>query len=339
LYANYFDLKSVGKQLFRYNAEILPESAGKNSPAGKKARQIINLLIEQHFPQSRRSIVTDYRSTIVSTIKLLDKDDEVYQYDVRYRSEHEDEYFDDAKVYRVKCQFTGRLNPTDLLAYLTSTNAGALFDSKAEVLQAMNIILGHHSKTISSVVSVGANKHYAVRGGQTEKWDLGTGLEALRGYFISVRAATARLLVNVQVKYIACYNEGPLSNVIREYQRSHREINDLRRFLEKLRVRVTHIERKNKRGEIVPRIKSIAGLANRYDGASLQKPPKVSRHGAGPKEVEFFLEAPGQQPSQGASGGTQSKRGKKAVKAGPAPAGKYISVADFFQQRKYSSVS
>ncbi|KAF7594956.1 hypothetical protein BBP40_007764 [Aspergillus hancockii] len=333
LYANYFDLKSVGKQLFRYNVEILPESAGKKSPAGKKAQQIIRLLIVQHFPQSQKSIVTDYKSTLISNIKLLDNEKEVYHYDVRYRGEHEDEFLEDAKVYRVKCQFTGRLNPTDLLAYLTSTHADALFNSKAEVLQAMNIILGHHPKTNSSVASVGANKHYAVHGDQTETCDLGAGLEALRGYFISVRAATARLLVNVQVKYIACYHRGPLSNVIREFQRSYRDINDLRRFVAEVRVRVTHIQKKNNRGEVVPRIKTITGLATRADGASLQKPPKVARHGAGPKEVEFFLGAPGQQPPQGASGGTQGKKGKKPAKAGPAPAGKYISVADFFQQQ------
>ncbi|KAE8365838.1 ribonuclease H-like domain-containing protein [Aspergillus caelatus] len=321
LYANYLDLKSSSAQLFRYRVEISPDSATRKSPTGKKAQQIIKLLIEQNFPELGKNIVTDYKSTLITNHKIL-HNEETYQYDVRYRGEHDDEYPENAKVYRVTCQFTGRLNPAELLAYLTSTNPDDQFGSKAEVLQAMNIILGNHPKIQDWIASVGANKHYAIRGDLCEKWDLGAGLEALRGFFISVRAATARLLLNVQVKYIACYQEGPLSHVIKEYQRGYRDINSLRRFLVKLKVKVTHIKRKNKRGEIVPRIKTIAGLATTND----------ARHGAGPKEVEFFLEAPGQQPSQSASSGAKGKKGKKSAKAGPAQAGGYISVADFFRQ-------
>lgn len=322
-------MKSAGKQLFRHHVEILSESSSK-APTGKKVQQIFCLLIEQHFSQSQKNIVTDYKSNLVSNVKIMGQE-EVTEYDVRYRGEYEDEYPADAKVYRIKCQFTGQLSPADLLAYLTSTNADALFNSKAEVLQAMNIILGFHPKANKSVAAVGANKHYTIRGDLSEKYDLGAGLEALRGFFVSVRAATARLLLNVQVKYIACYQEGPLGSVIKEYQRSSRDINELRRFLEKVKVRVTHIEKKNKRGEIIPRIKTIAGLATEADGAGQPNPPKVARHGAGPKDVEFFLEASGQQPAESASV-TKGKKGKKPAKAGPAPAGRYISVADFFRQ-------
>ncbi|KAE8398720.1 ribonuclease H-like domain-containing protein [Aspergillus pseudonomiae] len=331
LYANYLDLKSAGAQLLRYHVEISPDSATKRAPAGKKARQIIKLLIEQNFSESSKNIVTDYKSTLIANLKILDNE-EIHQYDVRYRSEYDDEYPENAMVYRVTCQFTGTLSPAELLAYLTSTNPDDQFGSKAEVLQAMNIILGNHPKIQDWIASVGANKHYAIRGDLCEKWELGAGLEALRGFFISVRAATARLLLNIQVKYIACYQEGPLGHVIKEYQRVHRDVSNLRRFLVKLRVRVTHIQRKNKQGEIVPRIKTIAGLATIKDGASQVNPPKVPRYGAGPKEVEFFLEAPGQQPSQSASGGAKGKKGKKPAKAGPAQAGGYISVADFFRQ-------
>ncbi|KAE8382191.1 ribonuclease H-like domain-containing protein [Aspergillus bertholletiae] len=335
LYANYLDLKSAGAQLFRYHVEISPDSATKKAPAGRKARQLIRLLIEQNFPKSGKTIVTDYKSNLISNLQILDNE-EMYQYDVRYRDEYDDEYPENAKVYRVTCQFTGRLNPADLLAYLTSTNPDDQFGSKAEVLQAMNIVLGNHPKIQDWIASVGANKHYAIRGDLCEKWSLGSGLEALRGFFISVRAATARLLLNVQVKYIACYQEGPLGYVIQEFQRGSRDVNSLRRFLVKLRIRVTHIRRKNKRGEIIPRIKTIAGLATTHDGASQTNPPNVRRYGAGPNDVEFFLAAPGQQPSQGTSSGAKGKKGKKPVKAGPAQAGEYISVAKFFD--KYYNV-
>ncbi|KAI2819128.1 hypothetical protein CBS147321_10249 [Aspergillus niger] len=246
LYANYFELKSVGKQLYRYHIDISGDSAGRK-PAGKKARHIVRLFLEEHFAQFRNSVVTDYVSTLIANQKIL-VEQEAAEYDVRYRDEYEDEYPEDPKVYRVRCQFTGTLNPSDLLNYLTSSDAAAMFTSKADVIQAMNIILGFQPKTDPTIASVGANKHYAICGGREEKYSLGDGLEALRGFFVSVRAATSRLLVNVQVKYVACYQEGPLAHIFGLYEPFRpREINNLRRFIRTLRVQVTHIKKTNKK--------------------------------------------------------------------------------------------
>lgn len=332
LYANYFELKSLGKELFRYHVDIGGDSVGRK-PTGKKARQVVRLLLDEHFLQYQNSITTDYRSTLVSRIELPKKG----TYNVRYRDEYEDEYPENPKAYKVTCQFTGKLNPSDLLDYLTSSNASAMLESKAEIIQAMNIVLGHQPKSDRSIISVGANRHYAIYPDLAEKCSLGAGLEVLRGFFVSARAATARILLNVQVKYMACYQEGPLVNVIMEYQRGNSSnIYKLEAFLKKLRIRATHVPKKNKKGQHVPRIKTIAGLATRADGSSLPQPPKVFHHGAGPRDVQFFLDQPGQQPSpQGQAGKTPSKKGKKQPKAGPAQAGKYITVADFFRQSKY----
>lgn len=330
LYANYLPLSLTSKPLFRYHIEIPPDATGRQ-PTGRKARQIVHLLLDEHFLQFQNGIATDYRSTLISREELPNTE----EYDVRYRDEYEDEYPENPRVYHVTCQYTGQLNAGDLMNYLTSTNAGAVLESKAEVLQALNIILGHHPKTDRSVVSVGANRHYSLRPDSVERCDLGAGLEVVRGFFVSVRAAAARLLLNVQVKYLACYQEGPLGMVIGEYQRSNsRNIYRLEAFLKRLRVRITHITRKNSRGQLKPRIKTIAGLATRVDGASSPNPPKVSRHGAGPRDVQFFLSAPGLQPSQGGSE-SKGKKGKKAPKAGPAQAGRYITVEEFFKQGQF----
>lgn len=329
LYANYFHLQSVGKKMFRYSIDVSGDSTGRK-PAGKKLRQVIRLLLDEHFSQHQNGIATDYKSNMISRVKLSDNG----QYNVRYRDEHDDDYPDQPKVFRVKCQFTGKVNPSDLLNYLTSTNASAMFQSKAELLQAMNIVLGHDPKTSPSIASVGANKHFSLHPDLTERYDLGAGLEVLRGFFVSVRAATTRPLVNVQVKYAACYQEGPLGTIIFEYQRQNpRDVYRLDAFLKKLRIRVTHIVKKSSKGGIIPRMKTIAGLASAADGKSLPNPPKVPRHGAGPRDVEFFLENPDQHPSQSASSG--GKKGKKPPKAGPSQAGKYISVADFFRRGRF----
>lgn len=331
LFANYFELKSAGKGLFRYHVDIDGGSGRQVGP--RKAKQIISLLLEDNFGESLRpSIATDYRSTIISHQKILDQDQEPVTFDIIYRNEKEDEPATRPERYRVTCQFTGHLDRADLLNYLTSTNAGAMFQEKADILQALNIVFGHYPKSSEAIASQGANKHYAIDDG-AEKFRLDAGLEALRGYFISVRAATARVLVNVQVKYVACYQDGPLEQVIRSFQRENRSGNaGLKKFLDKIRVRVTHIRRKNKKGEDIPRIKTIINVATPQDGRSLPKPPIVSRYGAGPKDVQFFLDSPGQSSQQGSSAASKGKKAKKP--AGPEPSGAYITVADFFASSK-----
>lgn len=331
LYTNYLSLTSVGKPLFRYDVSIAPD--GNRAPAGKKARQIVRLLLEEHFSQNLAQIATDYRSNLIACVKLQESDKQ--DYDVRYKDENDEEYPENPRVFKVTCKHTGHLNPADLVNYLTSTNASAMLDSKPELIQALNVIMGHHPKTEQSIASVGANKHFAVRGNDVERLTLGGGLEVLRGFFISVRTAAARVLLNVQVKYLACYEEGPLGGVIASWAETNRwNTYRLEAFLKRLRVRVTHIQRKTSSGKPRPRIKPISGLATPRDGAGSPNPPKVSHHGAGPEDVQFFVAAPGSQPAQPTATASKGKKGKTPPKAGPAQEGRYVTVAQFFLNGK-----
>jgi hypothetical protein len=240
-------------------------------------------------------------------------------------------------MYRVQLQYTGALTVSELIDYLTSTQAGALFGSKEEIIQALNIVVGYHPKASSAIASVGANKHFRLDAAASERFNLGAGLLAIRGFFVSVRAATARVLVNVQVKHGAFYNDGPLEGLMFAYMGENGPSKvKLGNFLRRLSVNVTHIRRTNRAGQVIPRIKSIVGVATRDDGRGQQHPPIVPDFGAGPKEVKFFLGDSGGTaaatiPSPRGTGG---KKGKKAVKAGPDPPsqGRYISVYDFFKQ-------
>ncbi|KAI9374393.1 ribonuclease H-like domain-containing protein [Aspergillus egyptiacus] len=330
LFANYFELKSVGKALNRYDIRI---EGGHRAPGAKKARQIVRLLLEEHFPNLRHSIVTDYRSNMISHQMILSQHDVPVTFNVRYRGEYDDEYPEAPEVYQVICDFTGHLEPGDLLNFLTSSNASAMFESKASMLQALNIALGHHAKSATDIASVGANRHYGINNPLAEKFNLGSGLEALRGYFVSVRAATARLLVNVQVKYVACYEVGPLDQVFRAFRERNAGLDKQRKFVSKLKVRAIHIPKKNKRGQDIPRMKTIIDFANPSDGKSLDHPPIVPRIGAGPEEVKFYRDSSGQQGQQTAPREPKGKKGKKPAKAGPESSGEYISVAKFFKER------
>jgi eukaryotic translation initiation factor 2C len=332
LWANCFEMVAKGDPLlFRYSIELLPDPPAKQ-PVGRRVRRIIELLLEENFTASRNSIATDYKSNLICRIELpMDK--EVYH--VIYRSEDEDQPAPNAKAYRVRLQNTGTLRVSELTDYLASTNAGAMFGSKDEILQALNIVVGHYPKSAPDIFSVGANKHFELTRAGSETMSLGAGLQAIRGFFISVRAATSRILVNVQVKHTACYDEGPLGRLMLAYlDQNNRSMLRLGGFLKRIRINVTHIVRKNRLGQVIPRVKTIEALATPGDGHGLQHPPIVPYMGAGTREVKFFLGRPGEQ----AGGGEQpsaGKKGKKKGKAGPEqPQTGYISVYDFFQASK-----
>ena len=92
---------------------------------------------------------------------------------------------------------------------------------------------------------------------------LGAGLQVIRGFFMSVRAATARILVNVQVKNMAFYDEGPLDQIMNAFMSANgpNRVN-LLRFVKKLSVDVTHTVRTNSRGQRIPRIKNNPRFRN-----------------------------------------------------------------------------
>ena len=329
LLANYFKLVAAPELLlFRYNIDILADEKGKK-PAGRKLKRIIELLLQEHILPGRQDVATDYKSLLLCRSAPIHQT----EYPIRYRSEGEDEPSPRATSYRLRLQDAGTLHMSQLIDFMTSSNASALFDSKDELIQALNIVLGHHPKSVSSIVSVGANKHFDSAPAQVDSRNLGAGLTAIRGLFVSVRAATSRLLVNVQVKHAAFYNAVPLDALMLEYKRENGpNVVKLGNFLKKLRVQVTHM--KNKKGLPIPRIKTITYLASPQDGAGLNHRPIVPSLGAGAKDVKFYLESPAapgdiQGPGQAKKGGNPSpQKGSSASQA------KYITVYDYFRQRK-----
>ncbi|RYP80553.1 hypothetical protein DL769_002401 [Monosporascus sp. CRB-8-3] len=333
LWTNYFNLYSRRDlELYRYSVAIAADGRGR-VPAGKRAKRIVQLLLEEHFLPHGHNIATDFKSNLISRDEL-DPDDE---YIVTYRSEEEDVPAANATQFRCRIQFTGSLTLSELINHMTSTQAGLMFGSKDEIIQALNIVLGHHPKAEPSVATIAANRHFGMNATTQDRISLGAGLQVIRGFFMSVRAATARILVNVQVKNMAFYDEGPLDKIMVAFMSANgpNKVN-LLKFVKKLSVDATHIVRTNSRGQRIPRIKTVQGFATKDDGRNLARPPIVPQFGAGAKEVQFFLDnspsASSSKPAPAAGGG--GKKGKKGVKAGPAPpsTGRYISVFDFFQE-------
>jgi eukaryotic translation initiation factor 2C len=332
-------ISPIDLTLFRYSIEIRPDEAGR-VPTRKRAKRIVELLIEEHFPQHRGAIATDYKANLICRSELPIDEEE---YLVQYRSEDEDVPAQNARTYRLCLQGTGTLSVSELMDYLTSGNASALFGSKDEIIQALNIIIRHYPKTVPTIFSVGANKHFPLAPAASEQISLRAGLQAIRGFFVSVQAATSRILLNIHVKHTAYYEEGPLGRLVEVYlYENGRNMVKLANFLKKVCVRVTHIIRRNRAGHEIPRIKTIASLATPNDGNGLQNPPRVPKFAAGSKEVEFFLSELREQPSrsQQSPAAKKSKKGKKSLKEGPEPpSGRYISVYNFFRNSMCLDVS
>ena len=337
LWTNYFEMIPHPKlTLHRYHVDVKPDATGK------KLSQIIRLLLElPGYAEYRDDLVTDFKSTLICR---RDLGLNAAEWAIPYRAEGEDEPRSGAQTYQIRVEVTGTLAVSQLTDYLASTNVSEAYADKLPVLQALNIFLGHYAKSNPTLTAVGSNKTFSLSS-NSPSWDLGAGLSALRGFFSSVRVATCRMLVNVNVSHGAFYEPIPLDRLIQKYG-SANQFNriKLQTFLKGVRVKVTHLaERKNKSGESIPRVKTIFGLANKNDGHGLDHPPRVASFGAGPKEVEFFLnESSGEPstPSTGQAAGTQASKkkgkGKKAgaPSGGPHPSaqgGRYISVYDFFR--------
>jgi hypothetical protein len=185
--------------------------------------------------------------------------------------------------------FVAFLAFVDLLDLVRSTQSNAFFATKADLIQALNIVVGHHTKTIAAMASVGANNHLKMTPG-SKRFRLETGLQAIRGYFICAWAATARILLNVQLKRGAFSEVGSLHSLMRAFT----ETNGVRKaklegFLNKLSVNVTHIQRRDRHGRILPHITQITALASPSDSRELAYPPVIPSYSAEPQAVMFFL--------------------------------------------------
>jgi eukaryotic translation initiation factor 2C len=313
LWTNYFELTSAeGLVLYRYHVSLSPEARGR------KLKRVFQLLIQE---SALTGSLTDFKSILVSRKKFED-----IEIEVAYRTEFEDDPQPNSRPYRIHIQYTGQMEVSALLDHIKSTQGDPSFrpEKQLQIIQALNILLGHYPQSNPAVTTISGNKHFSFA--KPAAFDLGGGLSALRGYFRSVRLGTARMLVNINVSHTVFFKHGPLVDLINAFANTYgRNPWQLERFLKKVRVETTHLPvKKNRAGEKIPRIKTIAALANNGDGHSLDHPPQITKFAAGPKEVKFWLDTRLQT--------TSAKPRANQAKGSAKPFVGYIAVYDFFQK-------
>lgn len=269
IWANYFQLLvDTRLVLYQYNIDIQPEALGR------KRTRIIQLVLQRpEFVARSDNICSDFKSTLFSRAVL---DIDVTACNIQYRSEFETEPEPRATLYQIRLQHTKTLPVRRLIEYLSATNLSYPFDEKNALIQAFNVFLNHFAKSHDNLVTFGNKTFPRDVAGK----DLGGGLMAVQGFFSSVRVATGRILVNVNVCCSAFYQPGSLTTLMTAHGLQDRY--RLEQFLKGVRVKTCHTRK--------PRIKTILALASPSDGqGSNQQRPKVPEFGATSDQVLFWL--------------------------------------------------
>jgi eukaryotic translation initiation factor 2C len=327
VFANSFELIAEKNLAFyRYHVDVNQEGSTPK-PSKLKTKRLFALLLEK---PDYRGVVTDFASVLLSRKKLKNVPDSV---PITYRAHGEDEAPTKSAIYTFTVQETGTILVSELIDWLKSLRVDIpASGSRNEVIQALNIIFGHYPQLHSAVATIGRDKkHYSINRQSNNFKDLGEGIEALRGFYKSVRPATGRLLLNVNVTHTVCFKPLRLDQLLWEF--GLRNLPDLAKKLKTLRLQRLHLApKKNNKGELIPNVVSFWDFATNNDGFGDSNRPQVSSYAAGPKAVKFFL-------NDMSAGSATMQSPKAARKGGKVPenssaTGRYISVWDYFRQSK-----
>ncbi|KAK0250310.1 hypothetical protein B0A54_15094 [Friedmanniomyces endolithicus] len=179
---------------------------------------------------------------------------------------------------KFKVTLVGSYAPRQMIEYLKSTTHGATYGSAGDIVQTLNIIMAKPPRSAANVRDVGQNRFFPHEGhpghpGQVaggshpgcEKYELGSGLQAMRGYYASVRPAIGRLVLNLNVTSGAFYKPLPLDQLINEFgpPRNDRDLEKLEGFLRMLKVKAVYIKN-GQSTAFMFRIKTILGFERNF---------------------------------------------------------------------------
>ena len=305
------------------DGEQLPE------PKNKKLKQIIKIWLNLlQSSLQKLPVATDFKSNLICTGKIPEG---WWVTRVKYFHEYDQAPGPDPQIYTLRIEETPPpLEISVLKTFLASTNETAPFEGRELMLQALNIIFGHHSKSSSEITMIGSNRAYPnYDNTTTEKLPLTGGLAAIRGYFLSVRLASFLSIVNVNVSHGAFYKPKKLQTLMTEWADISKDAGDpywvaLEGFLKGLKVKTQYL--KDEKRSQVTQIRAIKSFASPRDGGGNDHPPEVEEFAAPPQGVWFYLDDQRDFKKQ------ENKHKKNGVIMD-----KYISVDEFFKTSRSTS--
>ncbi|KAF2130605.1 Piwi-domain-containing protein [Dothidotthia symphoricarpi CBS 119687] len=261
LFTNYFEVKGVNADtvLYRYSLAFQPDN---EIPKGKK-RRLVEILLKTE-PFAGLPVATDWAQILISPKKIPLK---------AQRTEHSLEWYPadgtphpppaageaanitasrQRNTHQALIEELGTVSLNDLLRDVSQP--ANVYPLKLETIQALNVLMTYAPSSDPNHTTAAGNKFYPFAGPQLQIHDLGGGLQALRGYFSSVRTSVNRILVNVNVATGAFYRSGPLLDAMREFTGGSPPANEPQQrkvsaFFRKLRIETNYLPDKDNKGK------------------------------------------------------------------------------------------
>ncbi|KAF1352670.1 Piwi-domain-containing protein [Lizonia empirigonia] len=224
LYTNYFELKGISPNtdLYRYSVNFQPDDEMKKG----KRRRLVELLL-QTAPFEGLPIASDWAQNLISPKKIPVEEKNTSYTLEWYPADGEPlpaagpddtdrvKAARKANTYKALVTDLGTVSLGQLLDDVSTPTSN--YPLKLETIQALNILMTHGPSSEAEIATASGNKFFPFGGHpQVQCANLGYGLQALRGYFTSVRTSVNRILVNVNVATGAFYKEGLLTDMMRE---------------------------------------------------------------------------------------------------------------------------
>lgn len=316
LWANYFKVDMQGGVIYTYNitvkstkiagsdfADATTNQHDNTNPAGdaeesdvtgRKLKAIIQLAIDQLRVENPAAVLaTEYKSKLVSLHKI-ERDSDTLE--VSYCGE---EGTKRAQTYWVKLTKPHEASLDAVLDYVKTMSdpsdpRGCAFPKFSVPVDALGAILGLKARNTPDITPVGSARFFLCPAIGREEAFLSRKLETIRGYFQSIRLATSRLLINVNVTHgvfktphtvaqlCKDLNLAPFGRNAQLDNRQISELGHLHKFLAKTRFATEFMD---KDGKLRPAKKTIFGLARGAGMASGEV--QMSLAFGGPREVRF----------------------------------------------------
>ncbi|KAJ6116140.1 RNA interference and gene silencing protein [Penicillium sp. IBT 18751x] len=309
LHTNYLSLTLNDRRLFCYNIHI-EGTAPDQSVRAATAKQIVSRLLTEQLHLSPDEIVTDYHSLLFSCVEIP----WARTYRVTNPGNASGICGYSLSSYKVYVSPTGTLSSREMMKYLNSTQHETNAPLLRQFMKALEVILGHFfSKEADPVRTV--TQPNDAQFNLNKSPPFGFDWNFKDHLTIRAHAAAARVLFNAKIRHPPWRQLGPLSTMIKAYKSDRTtQAAHLATFLRGIQIQVTPSVQNYHGLRRRTGIEIIKGLAAPSDGAQLRHPPKVARLGAGPHEVEVFLDA------------------RQTLRAVPSPQGKYVTLVSYFEK-------
>ncbi|KAI0917033.1 hypothetical protein AcW2_007273 [Taiwanofungus camphoratus] len=232
LRANFFAVTVTKGVLYDYDVSISPKAQARTD---RKER--IFQLLESHaqFAPHAGYIAHDRKQRLVSAKELP----QPLSVSIRFVEEGETAPRDNALEFTVDINFVRELNTSQLTQYMEGQPEYQDHDP-LPLISALNLVLQQHANKTG--IRVGRNRYFS----PSSEWrPLALGLEAWKGFFMSVRPAYKQLMVNINVCMTAFYVPGNLADAMRAFaQQSGRMPTE---FSQKLKISTSHLGYTRKR--------------------------------------------------------------------------------------------